>query len=60
MSNVNTPNVNANASTAGANTPPQAPQYSVNWNNVALQAITAGLDEIPVVGGILSHLLDAF
>lgn len=34
--------------------------YSVDWNNVALQAITAGLDEIPVVGGILSHLLEAF
>jgi hypothetical protein len=56
---------NANAPEANTNTPPltstQAPsQYSVNWNNVALQAITAGLDEIPVVGGILSHLLDAF
>lgn len=60
MSNVNTPNVNANTPTAGANAPAQAAQYSVNWNNVALQAITAGLDEIPVVGGILSHLLDAF
>ena len=60
MSNANTPDVNANTAVAGANTPPQAPQYSVNWNNVALQAITAGLDEIPIVGGILSHLLDAF
>lgn len=36
------------------------PQYSVDWNNVALQAITLGLDEIPVVGGILSHLFAAF
>ena len=42
-------------------TPPQAAsQYSVDWNNVALQAITAGLDQIPVVGGILSHLVFAF
>lgn len=35
-------------------------QSSVDWNNVALQAITAGLDQIPVVGGILSHLVFAF
>lgn len=35
-------------------------QYSVDWNNAALQAITAGLDQIPVVGGILSHLVFAF
>lgn len=49
MSNVNT------------TTPPQTlPQYSVNWNNVALQAITTGLDAVPVVGDILSHLLAAF
>jgi hypothetical protein len=41
--------------------PPQAlSQYSVDWNNVALQAITAGLDQIPFVGGILSHLVFAF
>lgn len=41
--------------------PSQEPsQYSVDWNNVALQAITAGLDQIPVVGGLLSHLLFAF
>lgn len=35
-------------------------QYSVDWNNVGLEAITAGLDEIPVIGGILSHLVAAF
>lgn len=35
-------------------------QYSIDWNNVALQAITAGLDQIPVVGDILSHLVFAF
>src|ERR1044071_4865416 len=41
--------------------PSQEPsQYSVDWNNVALQAITAGLDQIPVVGDILSHLVFAF
>jgi hypothetical protein len=34
--------------------------YTVDWNNVALQAITAGLDQIPFVGGILSHLVFAF
>ncbi len=34
--------------------------YSVNWNNVALQAVTAGLDEVPVLGGLLSHLVEAF
>lgn len=39
--------------------PPAAPQYSVDWNNVALQAITLGLDEVPVIGSILSHLLAA-
>jgi len=35
-------------------------QYSVDWNNVALQAITAGLDQIPVIGDLLSHLVFAF
>lgn len=40
--------------------PPAAPQYSVDWNNVALQAITTGLNQIPVVGGILAGLVFAF
>lgn len=41
--------------------PSQEPsQYSVDWNNVALQAITGGLNQIPVVGGILSSLVFAF
>jgi len=39
---------------------PSLVQYSVDWNNVALQAITAGLDCVPVVGDFLSHLVAAF
>lgn len=40
--------------------PPTATQYSVDWNNVALQAIAFGLNQVPVVGGILSALIYAF
>src|ERR1041385_4037546 len=39
---------------------PSLVQYSVDWNNVALQAITAGLDCVPVIGDFLSHLVAAF
>jgi len=34
--------------------------YSINWNNAAVQVITAGLDQVPVVGDLLSHLLEIF
>jgi len=38
----------------------QVMQYSFDWNNAALQVITTGLSEIPVVGGILSGLVNIF
>jgi hypothetical protein len=34
--------------------------YSIDWNTAAEQAIATGLNEIPVVGGILSGLLEIF
>src|ERR1051325_9369372 len=49
MSNVNTA------------TPPQGlAGYSINWNTAALKAITFGLNQIPVVGGILSTIVGIF
>lgn len=35
-------------------------QYSPNWNQVEMAAITTGLNEIPVVGGILAGIVSAF
>lgn len=34
--------------------------YSIDWNTAAETAIATGLNEIPVVGGILAGLLDIF
>lgn len=38
----------------------QVLQYSFDWNNAAVQVITTGLNEIPVVGGILAGLVNIF
>ncbi len=35
-------------------------QLSLNWNEIALKAITTGLGEIPEIGGILGDLFNAF